>query len=310
MKVSRMDGGSTYRCEGFLNNEFINRSARLDNLLLDGMEPFDYSEMKELDFAYVAGHCVRISDIADKELKERADREAVFATILFSAMVFGAFMLFGMGTEGALLITGALAAFFIIVTLCVYSETKKNKLIVGAGRNIFTSGENVYQRHNGRPEPHTMSSERETVPPVFFSKVDGLWQPVRLKFATPGRIILMLLLSAVVLFLPVIIALFLNGFDFRGIHLGGSAVWFCIMVPVVPIYVLKPGIVDLYEKPWIYIKTGNGKKYRRYRVKPNPGDIRDCIKTVLRVLIIPPLCFGVWLAVICFCVICYLTAFG
>ena len=57
----------------------------------------------------------------------------------------------------------------------------------------------------------------------------------------------MILLSIVALFLPVIIALFLTGFDFQKINLGGSAVWFCIAVPVVPIYLLKFGIVELHD---------------------------------------------------------------
>ena len=58
----------------------------------------------------------------------------------------------------------------------------------------------------------------------------------------------MILLSIVALFLPVIVALFLTGFDFQKINLGGSAVWFCIAVPVVPIYLLKFGIVELHDR--------------------------------------------------------------
>lgn len=41
MRVSRMDGFRKYSCEGFISDEFVNRSSQLDNLLLDGMEPFD-----------------------------------------------------------------------------------------------------------------------------------------------------------------------------------------------------------------------------------------------------------------------------
>ena len=37
MTVSRMDGGGNYPCDGFINDEFVNRSKQLDNLLLDGM---------------------------------------------------------------------------------------------------------------------------------------------------------------------------------------------------------------------------------------------------------------------------------
>ena len=41
MRASRMDAESVYRCEGFMENAFVNCSKQLDNLLLDGMEPFD-----------------------------------------------------------------------------------------------------------------------------------------------------------------------------------------------------------------------------------------------------------------------------
>ena len=75
MTVSRMDMGSRYDCEGFINDEFVNRSKQLDNLLLDGMEPFDLDEITEFDFAYVAGQRVKISDISDKDLEIRVKEE-------------------------------------------------------------------------------------------------------------------------------------------------------------------------------------------------------------------------------------------
>ena len=108
----------------------------------------------------------------------------------------------------ALMITGILAAFFMIVTLCVFSDTTKNRLIVGAGRQIFTSGERTYRRIDGKLTPYSIKVENKAVHPVFFSKINGTEQTVLLKFATPGRILRMLVLSLIVLFLPVIIALF------------------------------------------------------------------------------------------------------
>ena len=119
----------------------------------------------------------------------------------------------------------------------------------------------------------------------------------------------MILLSIVALFLPVIIALFLTGFDFQKINLGGSAVWFCIAVPVVPIYLLKFGIVELHDRPWIYILSKDGKK-KRYRPKPNPDDIKDIVFGFLRALIIPPISLAVWFGIISFFVMVYLTAGG
>ena len=116
----------------------------------------------------------------------------------------------------------------------------------------------------------------------------------------------MAVLAVLALFLPVIVALFLNGFDFDRLELGGSAVWFCIAVPVVPVYLLKFGFVDLHENPWIYLIKENGKT-KRYRKKGGRGVTPGM---VLRLLFVPPQSLGVWFGIICFCVMCYLTAFG
>ena len=110
-------------------------------------------------------------------------------------------------------------------------------------------------------------------------------------------------------FLPVIIALLLNGFDFQRLELGGSAVWFCIAVPIVPVYLIKFGIVELYEKPLIYILKENGRK-KRYRKKSSFKIDWDIVKMVLRACFVPPASLAVWFGIICFCTICYLTAFG
>jgi hypothetical protein len=115
-------------------------------------------------------------------------------------------------------------------------------------------------------------------------------------------------MALVVLFLPVIIALFLNGFQFSKLELGGSAVWFCIFVPVIPIYLLKFGQIELYDRPWFYVVQPNGKK-KRYKRK---GDFsnKEIFFTVLKLLFKPPECLAVWFGLICFCMMCYLTAFG
>ena len=105
-----------------------------------------------------------------------------------------------------------------------------------------------------------------------------------------------------------IIALFLNGFDFRRLELGGSAVWFCIMVPVVPVYLLKLGILNLYDKPqiWLLKEDGTRQRYHDYSDVLN----RENIKAVLRILFVPPVCFVIWICIAVFCAMCWWTAFG
>ena len=72
--VSRRESG-TYRCRGFLEGSFVNTSRQLDNLLLDGVEPFDLSEVKEFSFSYLAGQRVKVRDTDDKETGLRAAEE-------------------------------------------------------------------------------------------------------------------------------------------------------------------------------------------------------------------------------------------
>lgn len=382
MRASRMDAESVYRCEGFMENTFVNCSKQLDNLLLDGMEPFDLNGLTEFDFGYVAGHHVKTPDINGKDLEQRVCQEveecytpavrktletkavsikasaesaitmpvllpvyyickgelmaavngqtgkvsvralkeshyyflpwwlkAILATLVMSAAAFGAMYLFGMNLGGSLLITAVLAFFFFVVLLCYYSDTTRNSFSVVAGREIFTSGESTFHREGGKLVQSDEILERKIVPPVYFSRIGGEDRPVIMKFTTPFRVIRMILLSLVALFLPVIIALFLTGFDFQKINLGGSAVWFCIAVPVVPIYLLKFGIVELHDRPWIYTVSKDGKK-ERYRPKPNPEDIKDMFFGFLRVLFIPPISFAVWFGIISFFVMVYLTAGG
>ena len=73
--VFRIDSGSIYECGGFVDEVFVNCSAKLDNQLLDAMEPFDLEELKEFDFSYVAGHQVKTPDISGEELIRRIDVE-------------------------------------------------------------------------------------------------------------------------------------------------------------------------------------------------------------------------------------------
>ena len=74
--VSRMDGGRTYHCGGYVDNVFVNCSRQLDNLLLDGMEPYDLGDVKEFDFSYLAGQRVKVRDTDEKETRARVVRPA------------------------------------------------------------------------------------------------------------------------------------------------------------------------------------------------------------------------------------------
>ena len=380
--VSRMDGGRTFHCGGYVDNVFVNCSNQLDNLLLDGMEPFELDDLKEFDFSYAAGQRIKVGDVDAGELQRRVADEvshdyapvvqetletkavtaqadtaamlrlpvllpvyyiaegetmaavngqtgkvsvraekashyyflpwwfkAILATLLVSAGAFGAFCLGGMEVTGALLIAGMLALVLFIVTLCLFSDTVHNKFRVESGRKVFTSSGGPLRRKNGTLVQDRREIEKPVTPPVFFETLEGERRPVALDFAVFRRRLRMAVLAVLVLFLPVIVALFLNGFDFARLELGGSAVWFCIAVPVVPVYLLKFGLVDLYENPRIYLITDKGRK-KRYRKKKEKGQRGETLGMVLRALFVPPVSLAVWFGILSFCVMCYLTAFG
>lgn len=382
MKAGRLDTDVIYRCEGFMEDALINCSGQLDNLLLDGMEPFDMDGLTEFDFGYVAGQRVKIPDINEKELNKRACQEveecytpavrktmetkavrieasissavelpvlvpvyyickgdlmaavngqtgkvsvralkeshyyflpwwlkALISTLLLTAAVYGAFRLFGMNAGSSLFMTGVLGFFYLIVVFCVYSDTTRNSFAVEAGREIFTSGKETFHRERGKLLRNESILKRKIVPPVFFFPIDGKDRPVTMKFTTPTRILRMFLLAFIALFLPVIVAFPLTGFDVSKLNLAGSAVWFCIAVPVVPIYILKFGMVELHEHPWIYTVSENGRK-KRYRKKLEIKDIGCWILTGLKYLFVPPACLAVWFGIISFIVMVYLTAGG
>ena len=235
--------------------------------------------------------------------------KSVFATIIISALAFLGFSLFVNDSGDRLVLTAAFALFILIVTLVAYSDTKHMKFRIEHGRKVFTSGNETLVRVDGELTG-TLLAERNVTPPVFFEKLDGKNEEVVLRFSAPLRIFGMIMTALAVLFLPVIIALLLNGFNFSQLNLGGSAVWFCIFVPVIPIYLLKFGRIELYDRPWIYIVSPDGKK-TRYRKKGSFNYSRkEILQTILMLLFIPPVCFAVWFGIAGFCVMCYLTAFG
>ena len=73
--VRRNGAGRAYHCRGFLEGSFVNTSRQLNNLLLDGMEPYDLSELREFDFSYLAGQRVKIRDLDDKQTASRVTEE-------------------------------------------------------------------------------------------------------------------------------------------------------------------------------------------------------------------------------------------
>lgn len=233
--------------------------------------------------------------------------------ILFLALgiTFGAVHMGGFNLSDSLSITGILGLFYLIVFSCMFQDGGSTAFGLNYYRKIYNSGEQTNRREKGRLVLSDVVLKRRIKEPVFIQALDGEHKAVSYTFRSPFRLLWMIGLSIIVVFFPVIIALFVNGFDFRRLTLSGSAVWFCITVPVVPIYLIRFGIQWLYENPWIYIITEEGKR-RRYRHKENKGvkKIIKVITTILTLYIVPPICLLTWFVTACIGVMVYLTAFG
>lgn len=117
----------------------------------------------------------------------------------------------------------------------------------------------------------------DPVEPTFFEIIDGVRTPVRIRFTTVWRTVKMVALGLAVMFLPVIIAFVLNGFVYHGLEIGGSAVWLCIFVPVVPAYYIKMGRIDIYENPYVYRIDADGRT-RKVPTKSRTTTVTDVVK--------------------------------
>ena len=73
--VTREGMKKNFTCGGFLNGIFVNASSQLDNLTLDGMEPYDLNEIQEFEFAYLARQKAKIKDISQEQLDKRVGEE-------------------------------------------------------------------------------------------------------------------------------------------------------------------------------------------------------------------------------------------
>ena len=76
--VSRNNTGRKLNVRGFIDGIFVNASNGLDNLLLNGMEPYDLRGVREMDFSYLAGSTVKVRDISGQDLESRIGDEIAY----------------------------------------------------------------------------------------------------------------------------------------------------------------------------------------------------------------------------------------
>ncbi|MCQ2525100.1 MAG: hypothetical protein MJ123_12265 [Lachnospiraceae bacterium] len=379
-KVNKKKDTTVFSANGYIYDEFINCSKQLDNLVLDAMEPYDLSGLKEFEYAYVAGQRVKISDIPREVAKERlieevdsnyrvflekiwgtkaidvtttvktvfeapvllpvyyikdgevsaavngqtgkvsvkAEKlgvsislpwwlEAILTFIISCSLIFG----IGWMASGKLMetvaVTCILAIFYLFIFCFMFEPGLDNKGSIIRYRNIFTSGEKTFRREKGTLVLNDTILKRKIAEPVFKKKLKEEEIPVTYIFRSKKRIFSMIMLAMAGVFLPVILALFVNGFNFAQIDLRGSAVWFCITLPTAPILLVQLGLKELYTNPWVYRINEDGSRIRYHETELTPWQMIKKGLGVVGILCLHPL--G-WMILACMGVMVYLTAFG
>ena len=380
-RVSQLDATNEFYAEGYLNDEFVNCSSQLDNMVLDSMEPYNLDDLKEFDFSYVAGQKIKIPDIDEEKKKKRLNSEIsenyrgemskvwgtknvriisevdtvinvpvllpayyisdkkvkaavngqtgkvsvraekdvksiafpwwVGGLVTFIAVCVGIYfisMLAGAKQMEALAGTGMVGFLYVIIFFAMFDSSENNWFSEKWYINIFTSGEQLYKRENGMLVLREDIVKRKLEKPVFKFNIDGKEQVVTFAFRYFPRVLSMIMKGIFVIFLPVIIALIINGFDFNRLYLQGSGFWFFLAVPLVPVFFVQIGIKGLYEVPWIYIVDEKGNK-KRYKEK-HEVDVEGIVKTIMSALFSFPICFATWFAIFAVVMTIYYTAFG
>ena len=197
---------------------------------------------------------------------------------------------------------------FLFIFFAAYSQQKEDTFGLESYRKVFSSKGGAYVRNGDQLIRTKEEHVKNVTKPLFFMNINGRREQVEIRFTAPLRVVRALALTFGMVFLPVIFALVINGFNFSQINLGGSAVWFCLAVPLAPVFLIKYGRMDIYDNPWIYLIDENGKK-RRYKKKKDPEDIRE-IKLFIKEIFRPPLLWVTLIMTALFCTMVYLTAFG
>lgn len=346
--VTREGAARTYACGGFLTSVFVNTSEQLDNLTLNGMEPFDLRELHTFDFGYLAQHKAKVDEIGTKELDARVREEvaASYRTVVQRTLetkgvdltldsedlmrmpvllpvyyistgnvraavngqtgkvavrsekvrksmpwwirpIVATLAVFVLSSVVARMLTGTwaggalIASMFTLVMALVfytaYSNAYEGEKRRTLDPKIFTTSEIFERAEDGSLRVSSEAIAEEPVEPQFFERVDGVRTPVSIRFTTARRLLRMVLLGLAIIALPLLIAFVLNGLSFQGLHLGGSAVWLCVFVPVVPAYLVKIGRIDIYENPYVFVVDERGRR-RRVKTKPRTTTVLDVVK--------------------------------
>ncbi len=125
-----------YNVGGYMEGIAVNTSEHFDNMLLDDMEPFDWSGARSFDFGYIAGQKTKMRDASDKTVSTRIDQEVEEGFVSELEKVFGSKDITLNTSHGGLITVPALLPVYVLIC-------GKTKAVVNGqtGRVAVTSNE-------------------------------------------------------------------------------------------------------------------------------------------------------------------------
>ena len=197
----------------------------------------------------------------------------IIATAICGILAFAiAFLLAGTSDlANTASIAAGIAAVIAAIAFTAYS---RNRGLEGEWNLLFTSNDAVIGRR-GKTLVWSAGESRPDPDPVFFERIGGLEEPVRIRFYPPARIAKWVALIALWNTLPLLLGFLFAGFDTSGMWLGGIIVWLCISIPTTPAFIMKFFHMEVYDRPILYqvLPDGTTKRVKADGEKVNWREI-------------------------------------
>ena len=284
--VTRNNCTRKYYCGGYLERIAVNTSSQLDNLILNEMEPFDWTGLKPFDYGYLAGQKVKLNDSTNEEIRKRVCEEAAEA---YRPVVERTMQTRGISMslkDKNLLSISVLLPVYLIRTermtavlngqtgrIAVSKAEKKSRKGKKSqkGKKILHSEEAKATREKKTlviEEKKDILKNPFDCTPVFYEPgKDGSRIPVRIQFYNAARCCSMICKILFAIFLPAIAAAVIRWEEmdpgeefFSRYHPEYGWAWYLIGGTVALIYLAKGIGNAVYEYPLIYKILPNGKK--------------------------------------------------
>lgn len=142
MNVADQSGaGYAYPFRAYINTMAVNASNDLDNIFLDGIEPFDFSETRDFDYGFLNGQRARIQTLNDVKVKKRISEET--QTELYDTLSKEAHtkeISVGIGQNDCESVTALMPVYFVNcgngVAAAVNGQTGKISVSTGKSKNL------------------------------------------------------------------------------------------------------------------------------------------------------------------------------